>query len=476
MLQENEAEVVRLIAKGADVNQPSWDGLTPLSAALKWPKGCMILFGAGARLDVATSVYGGKVFTVSPDEDFLQLLLDSDQVLYPSKAHVDAKGCRSGYTILDHALYPRSRNTFPWKCLAGGIAERRQTLSVLARTVLPPGTLQSLGLACPEKATTLLDEYAVATADALETHGYPVPARLWPYGRRSVYDVNDIGYMTTTAANALYEAGFREIDVPNMFGFTPLQVLCTETNHIDVIIWFLDRGANIERKPAGSSRNCLHLLAARANGHHFDNIIRAPPELWSRILPVLGISSPDTSICACSANGCTATTMLFRRSPHTWHKKINQFQQWCDKLSLSAAEIETCCEELMRLETFERLDITHVCYYRRGAAGELKPMPEENQLEIMEEESEFIDELETWMNRYTNERAAFKGSAIGYLGKWSAHLKDSGLCRSSVWEKCESWKFKEGDLREAGYLGKTNPDKEIIPDIFWEWRTLIPGF
>ena len=51
-------------------------------------------------------------------------------------------------------------------------------------------------------------------------------------------------------------------------------------------------------------------------------------------------------------------------------------------------------------------------------------MPQDTTEEIQDEESEMIDQLESWMTLYEEERAKFEGSARQFLGKWSDMLKD----------------------------------------------------
>lgn len=115
---------------------------------------------------------------------------------------------------------------------------------------------------------------------------------------------------------------------------------------------------------------------------------------FSRFLSAFGVSSPDQCRCACSGTGCTPTSILFRNSASNWYNKLDYLKEWCNALRLCASEVEACCVEFAGPETFERLGLTHACCRIEEAATGKPQMLEEDQLEIMEEESLFIDELE----------------------------------------------------------------------------------
>lgn len=421
-------------------------------AALKWPKGVQILLDAGACVDdfpLSDSLF---IQTQDPKVESLAKVLESGQV---SDGWVRLALVGSDHWLCEHA--------------ASIFAKRRQALAALARLHLPPLELEALGIVHSAEDQGLLDFYAVATVETLTQNGHVVPKLLQPWGRRSLYDTHYGEYaVRSSAADALYDAGFRDLHVPKANGFTLLHEFCFYHN-IEMVEWMLVHGEDLRTSPATLSCNCFHLLAAGAISCFSSN---APPRLWSTVLHVVGLSSTDACLCACSAYGCTATSMLFRqREPTevTWHIKLDRLQQWYEALSLSIEEIETCCEEFMRLETFERLDITHVCCSPLYAWYGKAQMSEDDQIEIMDEESSFIDELDTLMERYRIERPNFRGSAIAFLGRWSAVLREEGLNEPSQYED-----YRIDDSGVTSYFAK--PEHEDMIDIFWEGRYTIPNF
>jgi hypothetical protein len=91
-------------------------------------------------------------------------------------------------------------------------------------------------------------------------------------------------------------------------------------------------------------------------------------------------------------------------------------------------------------------------------------MPQDTQEEIKDEESEMITELELLMRRYEEERAAYQGSAMAFLGKWSALLRCK-LGAPSYWHGSED-----------DYFAKTSwNDRHLWEDLL-DTQYCIPGF
>ena len=440
------------------MNEASWDRTSPLSAALKWPKGVKILLEAGARM-----INGPPSYWDHAESESVMMILESDQGSYTSELHRDYLLVAFG---VDRRLCER---------LAGTLAKRRRALAAMARSYLPPADLKALGIGISAEDQGYLDEHAVATADALAKYGYAVPEILQPIGRGpSVYATYDPSTFSCTAADALYDAGFRDFHVPDACGFTPLQAACLAKN-IEMVEWFLGHGEDLRTSPLSLSCSCFHLLAANLgfffdDTSNFEKLINAPSHFWSSLLLHIDVSSPDACRCACSVHGCTATSMLLRNSDSTWYQKLGRLRRWCNALALSVLEVEACCEEFMRLETFERLGMTHVCCRPSEVAEGLTQMSEEDQIEIMEEESSFSDELQTLMERYHIERAKFKGPAFAFLGRWSAWLREDGLNEPSEFER---FRTDYPSLCDDYY---TKVKQEDMLDVFREGRFTIPDF
>ena len=179
----------------------------------------------------------------------------------------------------------------------------------------------------------------------------------------------------------------------------------------------------------GHSLNAFHLLSCSLQlrmpiaAHYDSDPATKLADIATRIGRLCGTSCHDGCRCACSPQGCTPTSVLLRRASQSWYEKEDLFSSWCRLVDLSPDAIETCCFEFARVETFERLGITHVCCeIKRWRVSE--PMLQDTIEEIQDEESEMIDQLEAWMVLYEEERAKFEGSAFQFLGKWSDMLQD----------------------------------------------------
>ena len=329
----------------------------------------------------------------------------------------------------------------------------------LAIAHLSPRELDRLCISREDGPLQILDAYAGPTANALENVGVKIPGALKP---DSVVDTvyNYLCNLSPGPADRLWSSGFHDTNVHNEDGFTPLHKACRR-GKLDMVNWFMSHGGDPTTVVRGHTVNAFHLLS-----QHFSDCIlgdyvsscvlpnRPYMDVVARIAGLCGASCRDNCRCACSPQGCTPTTVLFRRVTRTWCEKVNFFSSWCRSLNLSPGATEGCCLEFARLETFERLGITHVCCgIGRRYRFVTDPMPQDTTEEIQDEESEMIDQLESWMALYEKERAKFEGSATDFLGKWSDMLKDE-LDVPAPFE--EYWMEEGGQDREkcmAGYFG-----------------------
>ena len=477
LLMKDETEVRRLLDSGADRLSSKQNRYRKLEIAGYWAKGFQLLLEASALTDET-------MFTGAPtslDPQIFTLILDAGGPLYPPKDLLKVDGSHGSFTILELFLICHECDPSVWRRMAQTLSQRRQDLAILARHHLPIGHLEELKHRCNGNVEGLLDRCAVPTAEAMELYGFTVPAKLSPYGRCSVYDFGYHSfsmelYVTEDQADVLYEVGFRDLDVPNAYGFTPLHAFCFRKN-VGMAFWLLEHGADFTSSPEGLSCSCLHLFAEGLSfqqgplalsvdqtllGRNFDSSCN----LMSQLISIFGLFSTDACRYCCSEAGCTVVSMMFRKSGRNWYDKLFFLENWCDTLQLSDWELEVCCKEFARIEVFERLGITHVCCdLEKAAVGDLQ-MPEEDQTDIMEEEELMIGELDEWIDFYGRERLSFKGSPIAFLGKFSACLRQSGLDQPEHYQKHWEYSF--------GYYERARRDDAI--QIFKETRFIFPGF
>ena len=474
ILAQDENELSRLVSLPCDLEEPSSFGWTPLLLSVFWPLGMEILLKEGVQIDKVSRIgnANAQAWSVTPlslaietrKDEAIVLLLDARcAIFYPCRFDPS-----SSFPVLESLRRLGYLATSPIvAAVIRAMADRRQRLRKIALELLPLSELEHLQISRDGETFQVLDDYALATASALRKAGVTLPKALEPPQRQgSVYHEN-INDLSPDVANQLWSVGFRCTHTYDEQGLTPLHRACWKGEK-EIARWFLDHGGDPLKTVRGCFTNALHLLIigsmSTLGGHRHD--------VFARLVGILGSSCRDDCRCACAIHGCTPTTLLFRKTnvlwqTYTdWHTKCRRFEHWSQVLCQASAAVKICCYEFARLETFERLGITHVCcrHNRDPEAGELIVMPQDTQEEIQDEESEMIEELDLWMMRYEKERAAYKGSAMAFLGEWSALLRCK-LGAPSYWHGSEDDYFAETIWN----------DHHLREDLF-DTQYCIPGF
>ena len=359
-------------------------------------------------------------------DEAILLLLDTDSVTNQRHGHVLAEVIRNNYK-------PSSRIV---TATIEAMVRTSNRLRNLAIAHLSHRELDRLCISHKDEPIQILDAYAAPTVNVLKNVGVKIPEALeLSWLGAAVYH---IWYsLSPELADRLWSSGFHDTNVYDEHGFTPLHQFCSRGN-LDMVCWLMSHGGDPTTVVRGHSLNAFHILSQRFE--YWIDLDESYRDVVTQIASLCRASCRDDCGCACSPEGCTPTTILLREATSMWYKKEHLFSSWCRSLDLSPDAIERCCLEFARVETFERLGITHVCCkirYQDVSA----PMPQDTIEEIQDEESEMIDQLESWMILYEEERAKFEGSAIQFLGKWSDMLKDElGVPTSfeELWRE-ETW-------------------------------------
>jgi len=93
---------------------------------------------------------------------------------------------------------------------------------------------------------------------------------------------------------------------------------------------------------------------------------------------------------------------------------------------------------------------------------------EDDQIEIIEELS-FINELGIRTDHYHIEKAKFKGTAMAFLGRWSAWLREDGLKMPSPFEWFWAGQIRSGWKTER-FGNFKKPEQEDVISIFMEGK------
>ena len=438
ILAKREAKLRELISLGYDLGERDRLGWTPLHLSVYWPLGMEILLAAGVRHNGGFFGHFHDFFRVcitpleyaikNGQDEAILLLLDADSVAY--------RKCDDTPTTLASVIRnyyePSSRIV---TATLEAMVRKSNRLRDLAIAHLSPHELDRLCISCEDEPIQILDAYAVPTVNALKNVGVEIPEALEPgLVVSTVYHGLFTSYLRPSEvlvefAERLWSSGFRDTNIYDEDGFTPLHKACVYFQ-LGMVNWLMSHGGDPTIVVRGHSLNAYHL-----HSHGFKDHIKAYGlsitgdmvehyrDTLTRIAGVCGTSCRDDCRCACSLQGCAPTTILLRQMPLSWCEKEDVFFSWCRSFDPSLGAIETWCLEFARVETFERLDITHTCCktaYKAVSA----PIPQDTIEEIQDEESEMIDQLESWMILYEEERAKFEGTAIQFLDKWSDMLKD----------------------------------------------------
>ena len=447
-----------LIGLDYDLGEPDRFGWTPLHLSVYWPLGMKILLAAGVQPNGGVLGQPSERTTArttplryairNRQDKAILLLLGTDSVKNERHNSVLPEIMRSHYE-------PSSRII---TAAIETMVQRSNRLRSLAVAHLSPRELDRLCISREDGPLQILDACAALTANALENVGVKVPEALEPSWVVATVYHDERGF-SPELADRLWSSGFHDTNVYDKRGCTPLHYACL-FHGFDMVSWLMSHGGDPTTVVCGHSQNAFHLLSFGIKSLHLEirmNVLTTKQlDITSRMAGLSGTSCQDDCRCVCSPEGCTPTSVLLRATTWTWCEKEDLFSSWCQSAGLSPNAIEICCLEFARVETHERLGITHVCcnINCKSLSVISDPMPQDTIEEIQDEESEMIDQLESWMVLYEEERAKFEGPAIEFLGKWSDMLKDE-LDVPALFE--EYWtedREEDRETRAAGYFAK----------------------
>ena len=457
ILAKREAKLRELIGLDYDLGERDRLGWTPLHLSVYWPLGMEILLAAGVRhngrfLGHSRDLIGECITPLeyaieNGQEEAILLLLDADFLAYQRSDNT----LTTLASVIKIGHEPSSRIV---TATLEAMVRKSNRLRDLAIAHLSRRELDRLCISQKDEPIRMLDAYAAPTAKALKDVGAEIPEALESgLVVSTVYHEILSEYLRpheilAEFAERLWSSGFHDTNNYDEHGFTPLHLACLH-GQLAMANWLLSHGGDPTTVIRGYSLNAYHLhshgrdFQIRVYGHSIvDDMVGSYRDTLTRIAGSCGASCTDDCRCACSLQGCTPTTLLLRQAAKTYFVNLDFFFFWCGLVALSAGAIEYCCFEFASLETFERLGITHVCCKIEFETVSA-PIPQDTIEEIQDEESEMIDQLESWMALYEEERAKFEGTAIQFLDKWSDMLKDE-LDVPEYFEEYWSWQVEIG--------------------------------
>ncbi|KAJ9662518.1 hypothetical protein H2201_006006 [Coniosporium apollinis] len=482
ILSRSQEEIDRLLhPSSGPLDERNVFGHTPLHLTADQPETLALLLTSGFVTVVDdVDIFG---FPAAVHSGFrgnlaaLRLLLDADCALY-SSSDIDILHLAIEYSWHDGIL----------QTLIDELADRRKRLQELASDNLTPAVLEGLNL--PNRNT--LDEQAHSVCQALECSGVHVPAAVRvPDYRTTVY--HEKKELMIDQADKLYGAGFCDVDGLDVHGWTPLARTrlrdVYSRNEYKLALWLLEKGANLTAElpdlPGRNDQEKLgiwpwttpahiwgsHLGDALVENQDYHNktvtdsiltgTINLPPVSHDEQRLLATILEPrifDKCRCACSSSGCSPAAVFMKRYKEqlryrrlwVWHgccpeSTKEYFLRSLDALHRSlierlatgdTAEQKVSIDislELIRLETFEKLQLTHTCckgdHFPCDEHFEYRiysPTPDEAEVdEIQEEERKLIARLDVLVAEFDLEFNKRQESLLDFLdGYWTRRMEE----------------------------------------------------
>ncbi|KAL2839298.1 hypothetical protein BJX68DRAFT_272173 [Aspergillus pseudodeflectus] len=313
------------------------------------------------------------------------------------------------------------------------LVKRRQYLRDLAFEVLPPEDVKQLGLL----PWTLPDISLLPLCSLFSQHGFKI--RSYHHGVTHVQSVFHAPALSPRHMEGLWGAGFREIDVPDQFGHTPLvawNVGSPLQASLSRAEWLIDHGADVQKVISSNSTSvchhiCLNLMhkftamcyekrrLSKLLGEALDEVYKSIHDLHdsSRLLVGSSFRSPvtDHCICHCSTGGCTPLAVALRHVRGTIEllstREDIREESYMHDLVKGVYEIillnainhggspAQVVRSVLRLITFDALGLTHTCC-REDSTLNLQPFSRVDADEIHDEERLLSDNFEVLLNAY----------------------------------------------------------------------------
>jgi hypothetical protein len=319
------------------------------------------------------------------------------------------------------------------------LVKRRQYLRDHAFEVLPPEDVKQIGLL----PWTLPDINLLPLCSVFRQHGFDIG--LYHQGVTHVQSVFHASGLSPDHIEALWGVGFRDIDVPDEFGHTPLvlwDIGCSLQRSLDRAEWLIQHGADLHRRlPSNSTSVCHHVClnlmhkftaicyvqrrVSKTLEEALEAVYKAIYRLEDPSRSLVGTAFrslvADGCMCHCSINGCTPLTVSLRHIRETIKllsisEDIRE-ESYKHDLVKGVYEIilmnaihhggspAQVVQSVLRLLTFDALGLTHTCC-REDSSLDLQPFSKVDGSEIHDEERLLLTDLESLVNRFENEYEA----------------------------------------------------------------------
>ena len=443
---------------------------TPLHLAVGWPYGIRALLQHGAYLNATDQVGWTPIYyaTALGHSETVSVLMEAG-------CSLNVRGWPCGYGLLGHAIrifsneYPGTRVVSQEARMdlldtaVSTLAERRRNLqsrlaALSVAVTINPKVFQD---------DRILDEYA-QYAERVEEDAMRVNDHMPRYASSLLLDcrtVYHVEYLTVEVAEKLWQNGFRDVDVPNEYGLTPLMYrrFSNPIDEIEVSSWLIQKRAKLHRlqhrtpdfdadptinavelRPASSALHYVAYNIGHAIGHAANSIaeedwrgrqkrpLQVTLHQLSKVARLLAATVlldvlHDDCICACSSRGCLASTMMLK-SFDFWSPSVDAPRTWLllgtEYLINLVRPSESCpdwlSKEIIRYQTFEELELRHTCCEEHHRLGLIRRDAEE-QAEIRDEDHEKIELLESLLQEFEEHRGTQDVLSF-FRGYWAMRM------------------------------------------------------
>ena len=378
ILARCDESVLLVLRESTQVVEERIFGLSVLHLCSTWPRGLNILLSSGAITDTIINAtvewnleigdrYTALDFALYFDCcDAIQLLLDNDCPWnrFPRGLHTE---CRSMESI---------------GAIARSLASRRRRLLQLAKEKLTTNEIAKF----KDIHEGVPDQYARSIVHALKKAGCSVPTALSvPETYEGIYHS---GCLPFSCFPIFYEAGFRGLDSRNQFGLLPIMITrashwmgilnCFHSElpaiHVQILPWIVEHACldQMPTDPRGLGLNTAatgwHYFAAKLpldlGAHPFDEREVFKPVIGGLVGMLLQrifkTFVTDDCHCWCSLNGCSPLIVHFK-SLIISRKHFLVLHKIHEQTDFIWETLEQHRAELIRLITFEALEMTHTC-------------------------------------------------------------------------------------------------------------------
>lgn len=364
------------------------------------------------------------------------------------------------------------------------LVDRRERLKTLAINNLPRMQAATLGLFSP----SVLDSNAPRVIQSLNERGISVPTSLQVLDGSNAYGCNDLSSAYHTIGPVpfpvLWDLGFRDIDIPDAKGLTPLMLLCKKSGyiqHTDVRTWswLIEHGADPWKVvPDGLSTigHEIYSKLGRTPGY-LGSIFRFLRDDFSDLMGKLSHMQRDPRDgcrCACSPGGCTPFVRFLQSAVH-YSRVSSNLQKPIASVLLFAKEFTQVLtnthtsittvrmQSAVRLASFEVLDIRHTCGCRHDDPSKWERVlhaPAENEEvdELLQEDRFLVDILEDLVRDFDVELESIR----------------QGPDLTSFWDGFWVPRMEE-TLKSIESADMEGPDKVAAEDVGVIWHTEVFG-